>query len=299
MTPVKRFGKLVGKRLSLVEFATTFADCSGSCEPVPFPRQQMQKIRNYGAIPVLSWSSGSTPASIEQPEFQLGDVIDGSYDSYLEAFAREAKAWGHPFFLRFDWEMNGNWFNWAEGANGNSPGQFVAAWRHVHDIFESVGAANVTWVWCPYANTKGQYGDLAQYYPGNRYVDWTSLDGYNWGQTAVNPHPWQTFNQLFSSAYHAVADKIAPSKPMLLGEIASNGGNARKSEWIEGMFDALVNRYPKVHGLIWFDQLDRGIHWPIETFPAAVQAFRNGLDSGPFLGGRFSNLGAMPIPAPR
>ncbi len=36
------------------------------------------------------------------------------------------------------------------GVNGDQPGEFVAAWRHVHDIFTSVGATNATWVWCPY-----------------------------------------------------------------------------------------------------------------------------------------------------
>ena len=45
--------------------------------------------------------------------------------------------------------MNGNWFAWMEGVNGNQPGEYVAAWRHVHDIFTAVGATNVSWVWCP------------------------------------------------------------------------------------------------------------------------------------------------------
>ena len=31
--------------------------------------------------------------------------------------------------------MNGWWWPWSEQLNGNNPGEFVAAWRHVHDIF--------------------------------------------------------------------------------------------------------------------------------------------------------------------
>jgi beta-mannanase len=30
--------------------------------------------------------------------------------------------------------MNGNWFSWSERTNVNQPGEYVAAWRHVHDI---------------------------------------------------------------------------------------------------------------------------------------------------------------------
>ena len=103
----------------------------------------MESIRDYGAIPVFSWSSQSIPSSLNEPDFQLSDVIAGTYDSYIREFAEAARDWGHPFFLRFNWEMNGNWFPWSEGVNGNQPGEFVAAWRHVHDIFTAVGADNV------------------------------------------------------------------------------------------------------------------------------------------------------------
>ena len=299
MKAVNRYGKLVGKGLSLVEFALPFSDCgTGTCQPFNFPTEQMQKIRNYGAIPFLSWSSGSIPSSPDQPEFQLGDITDGSHDAYLKSFAAEAAAWGHPFFLRFDWEMNGNWFNWAENANGNHAGQFVAAWRHVHDIFAAAGATNVTWVWCPYAQVKGKFGHIARYYPGDKYVDWTSLDGYNWGPTPVNPHPWKTFDQLFRPAYRQITKKIAPGKPMLLSEVASNGGGARKSTFINDIFDGIARRYPKIHGLIWFDQLDRGVNWPIEHSKPAVRAFRRGLHSGHWYGPRFKHLGAKAIPVP-
>ena len=34
--------------------------------------------------------------------------------------------------------------------NGNSPGDYVKMWRHVHDIFEAEGANQyVIWVWAP------------------------------------------------------------------------------------------------------------------------------------------------------
>ena len=59
-----------------------------------------------------------------------------AYDSYIRGFATAAKSWGHPFFLRFNWEMNGNWFPWSEGVNGNKTGRvrrrLAPRARHLH-----------------------------------------------------------------------------------------------------------------------------------------------------------------------
>src|SRR3954447_19951807 len=172
MNAVSSFGNSVGKPLSIVEWARPFADCSSSpCSFFPFPTKQMQDIRNYGAMPLLSWSSVSIGGDqYNQPDFQLSDLNSGRYDNFIRNFALDAKAWGHPFFLRFDWEMNGNWFPWNVRANGNNPADFVPAWKRVHDIFASVGATNVTWVWCPYVDTSGRQ-NLRQLYPGPAYVD--------------------------------------------------------------------------------------------------------------------------------
>ena len=79
--------------------------------------------------------------------------------------------------------MNGFWFPWTEGVNGNKPGEYVTAWRHVHDIFTAVGATNATWVWCPNVDFTAQADPAGEALPGRRYVDWTCLDGFNWGKT--------------------------------------------------------------------------------------------------------------------
>jgi beta-mannanase len=42
--------------------------------------------------------------------------------------------------------MNGDWYPWGKGINGNQLGQYVQAWRHVHDIFAAIHADNVLWV---------------------------------------------------------------------------------------------------------------------------------------------------------
>jgi hypothetical protein len=299
MSAVSQFEALVGKSLSMIEFAAPFAVCSSApCSFYPFPTTAMDSVRNYGAIPFLSWSSASTPSSLEQPDFQLSDVIDGTYDSYIREFATEAASWGHPFFLRFDWEVNGNWFPWGESVNGNRSGEYVAAWRHVHDIFTSVGATNATWVWCPYADERQKFGPLRSFYPGSRYVDWTCLDAYNWGANAANPVPWKSFEQLFSSSYRRIL-KVAPHKPLLLGELASSGEGRAKAIWIRRMFAVLKEKFPRVRGLIWFEQTMQGISWPLESSPAATRAFAQGLRRYRYRGNRYGAISGSPIQPPR
>jgi Glycosyl hydrolase family 26 len=294
------FEQLVGKGMSLIEFSSSWQDCSRNpCRPYRFPTEAMDNIRGHGSIPVFSWGSESSPrASAEQPTFTLSRVIDGTYDSYIAQFATEARNWAHPFFLRFDWEMNGNWFPWYEGVNGNAPGQFVAAWRHVHDIFTAVGATNATWVWCPYADTEKQLKaeHLKSLYPGDAYVDWTCLDGYNWGRNPVNPRPWRSFSEIFGPAYELVTKKIAPRKPLIVGEFATSPNGGHKALWIKKMFETLPRKYPRVRALIYFNTVDRGVDWPLETSPSAATAFAKGIHKGIYANNRFGELATSPIP---
>ena len=303
MSAVSHFEGMVGKGLSLLEFAAPFADCSGSgdCDFYRFPKYEMDTIRNYGAIPFFSWGSQSVPvpSDLNEPAFQLADITNGAYDNYIRDFAEGARDWGHPFFLRFNWEMNGDWFPWAERANGNQPGDYVAAWRHVHDIFTAVGATNATWVWCPYVNSKPEMGPIARYYPGDEYVDWTSLDGFNWASNGVNPQPWTSFDRIFGASYQTIVKKIAPGKPMLLAEMATGGKGHAKAKWIDDMFKVLRTKYPRIRGLIWFEQVDRGVQWPIETAPSVTAAFSRGIRQRAFKGNAFAALTGPKVTPPR
>jgi hypothetical protein len=282
MGAVTEFEQIAGKQVSLVNFFSPFANCptaGGACSFYKFPTGPMESIRGHGAIPVFSWSSQSIPSRTSEPDFQLADVAGGAYDAYIREFAQAAKAWGHPFFMRFNWEMNGSWFPWGEGANGNQPGQFVAAWRHVHDIFSEVGADEVTWVWCPNVDPDGIFADLASLYPGDAYVDWTGLDGYNWGLNPAKPDRWRSFDELYESTYHRLADTIAPDKPLMIGEIGSTEKGGSKADWIEEALTAIPVKYPKIGGLVWFDTYDDGMDWPIETSASAAGAFAEAIQS--------------------
>jgi hypothetical protein len=299
ISAISKFAALAGKGLSLVNVFVPFADCSSTpCSFYKFAPGMMESIREYGAIPLYSWSSQSIPSNLDEPDFQLSDVIAGTYDSYIRSFAEEARDWGHPFFLRFDWEMNGGWFPWAEGANGNQPGEFVAAWRHVHDIFTAVGANNVNWVWCPNVDPDGIFQDLSSLYPGDEYVNWTGLDGYNWGTDPAKPDRWRSFDELYGSTYRRIVDTIAPSKPLLIGEMSSTEYGGSKANWIQDALAKIPASYPKIGGLLWFDTYIEGMDWPIESSTTATSAFAEGIANPAYAGNSYAGLTGNQIAPP-
>jgi Glycosyl hydrolase family 26 len=295
MTAVSKFEQMVGKALSILQFSSPFANCSKlPCSFYEFPTKSMESVRQHGSIPLLSWASQAI-GNLNASDFQLSDVIAGTYDSYIRKFAESAKAWGHPYFLRFDWEMNGPWFGWGAGANGNLPSEFNIAWRHVHNIFTSVGATNATWVWCPYVHGTASLGS---FYPGSDYVDWTCLDGYNWGTNPAAPYGWNSFNKLYSTAYSEITEAIAPGKPMMLGELAASEYGGSKAAWIREMFAALQTEYGNVRGLVWFEKLGNGEDWPLESSASALSAFAAGVQESRWASNTFAGLETSPIPPP-
>jgi len=294
MSAVTKFEEGARKKASMVQFFQPFANCNPGCSFYKFPTSPLESIRQHGSIPVLSWSSQSIPSTKVEPDFQLSDVISGRYDSFIREFATAAKGWNHPFFLRFNWEMNGSWFPWHEGVNGNQAGESVKAWRHVHDIFTAVGAANATWVWCPNVEYSGST-PLASLYPGDSYVDWTCIDGYNWGTNPAKPDKWKSFDTVYKPTYRKIVETIAPSKPMMIGEVASSEYGGSKAAWIKDMLVKIPTDYKQIRALLWFEKFDSNMDWPVETSSSASAAFAEGLQNPAYLGNTFTGLSASRI----
>jgi hypothetical protein len=262
----------------------------------PFFPADLQTVRDYGAIPMLDWGSWDWANGISQPDFQLTDISDGHHDAFIRAWAAAARDWSHPFFLRFDWEMNCNClFPWSEQLNGNHPGDYVRAWRHVHDIFTQVGATNATWVWCPNTDYPGN-PSLASLYPGSSYVDWVCVDGYNWGFDRGDT--WQSFAEVFSQTCDELG-ALAPDKPIMIGEVSSSENGGSKADWITDALQIQLPQYfPHIKALVWFDwnNGDPNLSWAADSSPPALAALREALRSGYFAGNDFADLTNSPVP---
>lgn len=208
-----------------------------------------------GRIPLVNW---------EPFDVAFDDIIAGRLDATIRARADGAKALGVKFFLDFAAEMNE-----SEGWGGHHPRKYIAAYRHIHDVFVRRGATNVVWAWCPNVTDSPSSPPAMAYYPGDRYVDWTGVDGYNWG-TSKPGFTWQSFSGVFARIYAKLATK---GKPMIVGEMASDEVGGSKARWIDGVVPALKARFPLIKAVVWFD-VDKERHWQIASSPTSLAAYR-------------------------
>ena len=94
---VTKFERIAGKRLSIVQWGSPFANCATRpCSFYPFPWSEVIKVRRHGAIPMLSWSSASIPGGPRQRAFQLRDIIAGRYDGYIRGSPARPRAGAIP-----------------------------------------------------------------------------------------------------------------------------------------------------------------------------------------------------------
>jgi hypothetical protein len=287
-----------GKKMSILHWGQPWWRCDNVCRyrMFDFQKSQYEVVRQRGYIPLVDWASFDyeAPEVLDQPDFSLSTIIEGQHDQYIRRWATQARDWGHPFFLRFNWEMNGWWFPWSERVNGNQPGEYAQAWRHVHDIFEEVGARNVTWVWC--VNVIGPNTiPLETLYPGDEYVDWLCMDGYNTGTHPLRSGGWKSFAELFGETYSALLS-LSPRKPIMIAEFASTEVGGSKAAWIQdALTDDLPNQFPEVKAIVWFNWNNRGMDWAIESSPESQAAFAASIASSYYIDNRFSNLETSPI----
>jgi hypothetical protein len=262
-----------------------------------FPTAQMEAVREHGSIPMLAWEPDAFGGPLNQSAFSLATIADGAWDTYLRQYASEVKAWGHPFFLRFASEMNGSWVSWFEGTSGNSTGQFVLAWRHVHNIFTSVGATNATWVWCP--NDEDAYTTpLEDLYPGSAYVDWAGIDGYNFSSD-LEGAPWRSFSTIFSETYHHILRLIPPTMPVMIGETGSVEAGGSKAAWItDALSTQLPKNYPRIKALVWFEESDANLNLRFDTSLSSLAAFQKAIAATTYQANNYSTLDQSPIPGP-
>ena len=107
----------------------------------PLPTKTLQHIHELGALPAITWEPWHPSRGADQPRYALERISAGDFDAYIKQWARAAASYGQPMQIRFGHEMNGTWYPWSVGRNGNSASDYRNAYRHVHDIFIEAGAA--------------------------------------------------------------------------------------------------------------------------------------------------------------
>jgi glycosyl hydrolase family 26 len=222
---------------------------------VPFKSRFADEVRANGAVPAVQ---------IDPDIVSPAGIAAGKYDDYLRSYADQVATYGHPVIIGFGHEMNGWWYPW--GYRHTSPAVFVAAWRHIVNVFRQQGADNVTWLWTiNIMDTRG--GSIpapAPWWPGSSYVTWVGIDGYY-----LKPS-WM-FASLFGPTIKAVRALSRVPFPILVSEtgVAPAAGKPAK---IDDLF-AGIRAYGLL-GFIWFDA-NKVLDWRLDS-PAALAAFRRG-----------------------
>lgn len=236
------------------------------------PIAELNAVRARGAVPLITWEPWVWGGGLAQPTYALDRIAAGDFDAYITQWGQALASWGQPVQLRFAHEMNGNWYPWAEGVNGNQPGDYVQAWRHVHDVVAATGASNVDWVWSPNVPYFGST-DLAGLFPGAGYVNVVALDGYNWG-TSASWSSWMSPQDLFAPGI-AQLRTLAPGLPILIAEVASAEAGGSKAQWNTDLVSYLAAQ-ADVEGFVWF-HMQKETDWRINSSDASAAAFNAAL----------------------
>jgi beta-mannanase len=161
-------------------------------------------------------------------------------------WATEAARYGKPLYLRFAHEMNDPYrYPWGP-QNGNRPDDFIAAWKHVHLIFQKMNAANVLWVWSPHISMPW----FEYYYPGDEWVDWIGTGVLNYGDVAPWSR-WWTFHQILEKAYPAL---VKLRKPIMITEFGSVASGGDAAQWYGQAFRDVHEKYGAIRSVIFFNQ---------------------------------------------
>jgi hypothetical protein len=232
-------------------------------ETETFPTASDFAAARNGSYLLLSWAIDDAQR-----------IASGAEDEFVRSRAREIRSFGYPIFLEFQWEMDRP--NLASVVDG--PATYIAAWRHVHQIFASMHVNNVSWVWCPTAAGFAD-GRAPAYYPGDDEVDWTCADAYPGGQAPKEP--------LATLIGPYLAWAAQNGKPAMLGEfgITHAVSPADRATWL-GQARATIAAHPQIKAVVYFDSgvrsTDPALDFSVAAPDPAFGVFRSWVDSPEF-----------------
>jgi mannan endo-1,4-beta-mannosidase len=256
MQQVRDLESWQGKKNAVINM---FMSWCGSQNTDLFTRQ-LPNVWGNGNVPMITWepyycTSSSTPSDVETR------AANGQYDSYLNSFADGLKKWlagkdgvygtsdDRRIYFRLAHEMNGNWYQWS----GN-PGDYIRMWRKVKSIFESkgMGISHVQFMWVVNVGDVGSY-KAEQYYPGDGYVDWVGIDGYNAYSAGNWLEPPNRFDTMLSRMQKLTRKPIVIAEVGVMSATKSGVSTGTKSQWISDFFSYVAAR-PAIKMVCYFNK---------------------------------------------
>jgi mannan endo-1,4-beta-mannosidase len=250
--PAAAFSTAIGRPVDLAMYYSGWGE--------KFQAQFAETTQSHGAEVMVNLA----------PPGSLATITTGSGDGYLRRLAGQIKAFGHPVVLAFGHEANGDWYSY--GYRHQPASEFIAAYRHVHDVITAAGAVNVTWLWTVNIPAGGGTLPPSADWPGAADVSMIGIDGYDWTGT-------KTFAEEFGPTIAAV--RKLSSAPVIVAETSVIHGSNAASQ-VTGLLNGI--REDGLVGLVWFDTDKAGFKntsdthdWRLQDDPAALAAFRAGI----------------------
>lgn len=271
---LKDFEEKIGTKVAIANIYSEWAYLSN---PRLIP--QLEEISSNGWTPMISSNPYFFDGCLKQSESLYKTIASGSCDEFLKAVTLNLKSYQKPLFFRFAWEMNQPTIYWSVKYVKSEPQDFVNAWKHFHQIMKAQNTDNVIWVLA--FNTRNSVSTpIAQLFPGDEYIDWVGIDGYNWGNTH-SWSGWQTFNSVFSKSYEELI--ALTDKPVMISEVnsAPSGTGGDKTDWLKDMLNVQIpEKFPKVEAVIIFNEdksEDEKIDWRMEKSPEYISILKQSL----------------------
>lgn len=232
-------------------------------QPLPTPYDRWTAAA--GRIPLINWET----QTVTGHQIKWAAIAHGAQDATIRARARELRAWRVPLLLVFQHEpghLIGN-----SPKDGGSAADYVAAWRHVFNIFRAEHVNNVSFVWVLTAFNFRAGGGVAtadQLYPGDAYVNWIGVDGYNYYNcSAVHSSGWRSFEQVFQPWYNWA---LPHHKPLIVAEWGVQedpADPARKGEWFIQAAQQ-IQHMPAIKAVVYFNAAPACPNWVTSSIQA-------------------------------
>lgn len=260
--PIKDLESLVGVKFNGAKWYENWDD--------PWRPHIPNGYHANGYIPEMTWQP-----MLKQPDGSFkgvanDDIVAGAYDSYLDTMSAQVKALPYRLRISYAAEFNGGWNPWGMGKVGNTVENHKTAWRHIVNRFKANSVTNVDWVWTPNADPFQMTPSYASMYPGNEYVTYFGLDGYNFSTT--NGPYWMSFDQVFRTSYDQL--QAIANKDVYLMEVGSVEVGGDKAAWIKDMFEKLESDYARIKGITWWNVAYPQYDMRIQSSQASIDQFR-------------------------
>ena len=202
-------------------------------------------------ILVVTWEPWHT---IDKKGIDYDAILSGNMNLYIRDFAKKLKRINRPIFLRFAHEMNGDWYPWSASKIGSE--KYIAIYRHMKDVFDKVGTSNVKWIFSVNWEDIPKENNFINCYPGDEYVDFIGIDGYNWGSTKPWSR-WLSFKEIFQKRHYEIVANF--KKPIIISEFSTTSSGGDKAVWIREAMNN-IKEMKKIKAFVLFN-VDKETDW--------------------------------------